>query len=118
MAYNPCVVGPHFNPLKNYLSYVAWGRGNDMKRYRLRMCREHVVALQEDLLQFEVNPENGTIRGGNSAMAECLSCSEPLGEAVWQVFITCYPPDNERKDYWTHIHVGCQLPEYLQDNLA
>ena len=115
MAYNPCAVGPHFNPLKNYLSYISWGRGNDMRRYRLRFCAMHIAVLQEDLAEFKVNPVDGTVSGGNAAMTHCLACSEPLDKVAWQVFVTCYPPNNEREDYWSHVHVGCQLPEYMQD---
>jgi len=118
MAYNPCVVGPHYNPRKNYLTYVSWGQSEDMKRYRLRFCAAHVALVQEQLSEFKVDPENGTVSGGNSAMSHCLACGKPIDKAAWQVFITVYPPNNEREDYWTHIHVKCSLPELLLDGSA
>lgn len=81
-----------------------------MQRGRLRLCPKHAGVVQQYLSEFEVDPEDGTISGGDSAEANCLSCGKPVGEVDWQMFATGYVAKNERKDYWAHIHVDCRLP--------
>jgi hypothetical protein len=46
-------------------------------------------------------------------VADCLTCSQPLTEVGWQLFITAYPTQDERKDYWARIHTDCRLPDLL-----
>ena len=115
MAFYPCDYGPHYNPRRNFLSYVGVGSGTEMSRWRLRFCAAHIRAVQEYLSEFEVNPENGTVSGGNAAMANCLSCGQPIDQTGRQLFVTCYPPEEERKDYWARIHVDCTVPDPIHD---
>ena len=115
MAFFPCNWGPHYNPRKNFLLYAGYGSGQSMSRYRLRLCLAHVGRVQQELSEFKVNPENGTLSGGDTAMSNCLACGKPLDETGWKLFLTCYPPNNEREDYWAGIHVDCRLPEWLRD---
>jgi len=115
MAYFPCDQGMHYNPRRNYLCYVGCGRGTEMTRWRLRFCLGHIRAVQEYLAEFEVDPENGTLRGGDAVVSKCLSCRQPVDQTGRQLFVTCYPPEDERKDYWSHIHVDCSLPVEIED---
>jgi len=115
MAFYPCDFNGHFNPKKNYLVYVGLGAGNEFSRWRLRFCAAHIGVVQEDLAEFKVSPEDGTISGGNLVAANCFSCGQPISENRRQLFVTCYPPDDEREDYWAGVHVNCSLPELLQD---
>jgi hypothetical protein len=115
MAFFPCDYGPHYNPRRNYLSYVGVGVQGDMNRYRLRFCAAHIGAVQEHLSQFKVDPENGTISGGDAAAANCLSCGQPVDQTRRQLFVTCYPPDDEREDYWAQIHIDCTVPDPIHD---
>ena len=115
MAFNPCSAGNHWHPRKNYLVYIAHGRGEAMVRYRLRFCLTHIALVQEQLSEFEVDPDNGAVSGGDAAMSNCFSCGQPLDETRWQLFATCYPPNDERKDYWAGIHSSCTLPDPLSD---
>ena len=112
-----CSVGGHFNPLKSYLLYISWGHGSDFQRYKLRFCGTHLSSVEQDLSEFEVSSENGTLSGGDAAIANCLSCGKPLDEVRWYLFATCYPTQNERKDYWASLHVDCRLPTLLQKNI-
>jgi hypothetical protein len=116
MAFFPCVAGPHANPGKNYLVYVGVGLGNQFDRWRLRFCRVHLPLVQEQLAEFKLNPESGTVGGNDVPSPNCFACGEPLGETGRQVFLTCYPPNNEREDYWARIHVTCSVPPLLQDS--
>jgi len=118
MAFYPCDFGPHYNPRRNYLAYIGVGAGADVTRWRLRFCAGHINAVQQDLAQFKVDPEGGTVRGGDAAMSHCLSCHEPIGENRWQLFVTCYPPNEEREDYWAQIHQGCTVPDSIHDRWA
>ena len=108
-----CSVEGHFNPLKSYLFYVGYGRGDDFRRYRLRFCRAHLDLVQKDLSENEVSPDSGALSGGKAAEANCLSCGKPLDETGWQFFATCSPTQNERKDSWANIPVECSLPQPL-----
>lgn len=110
-----CDYDQHFWPRKKHLYYVGWGVGGDFKRYRLRFCDQHTAIVEEDLLEFEVTSQVAAIRGGHTNTVQCLSCGEPVDELVWQVFITGYPTQDQRKDYWGGLHVEHQLPEYLRD---
>jgi len=115
MAYFPCDYGSHYNPRKNHLVYVGVGAGTEMSRHRLRFCQAHVSAVQEYLAQFKVDPANGTVAGGDVMLANCLSCSQPVDQTGRQLFVTCYPPNDEREDYWSRIHVDCSLPDVIHD---
>ena len=115
MAFYPCDFGPHYNPRKNFLTYVAIGSGTEMTRWRLRFCAAHVGAVQQHLAEFEVDPSNGTIAGGDASMSHCLSCGQPIDETRRQLFVTSYPPDQERKDYWAQMHVDCTVPDPIHD---
>jgi hypothetical protein len=118
VAFYPCDAGPHYNPRKNFLFYAGYGAGNDFDRYRLRFCAAHYRTIQEDLSEFEVSPEDGAVSGGDTAMTNCLACGEPVDQTGRNLFATCYPTKDERKDYWARIHVDCRLPVWLRDQQA
>ena len=113
MAFFPCDRG-HANPRgRNHTIYSAYGSGgSDFSRFRLRLCGAHAADVYEHLAQFEVDPESGTLRGAGADLT-CLACLEPISEVGWQVFVTCYPTNNERKDYWSQLHTNCRFPAYL-----
>jgi len=113
MAIKPCSVGTHRNPLRSNYYYVTVAHQTENQSGRLRLCPTHSRVAQEYLTKFEVNPEDGALSGGEAAESECLSCRKPVGELDWKVFITCYPAKDQRKDYWTNIHVDCSLPESM-----
>lgn len=115
MAFFPCAAGPHVHARKNFLLYVGWGRGSDIRRYKLRFCSTHYALIQEDLAQFKVSPGEGAAGAGDVVPADCLSCGKPVDEVGWQLFATGYPPNDEREDYWAHIHVDCRLPDLLRE---
>lgn len=110
-----CNFGPHFWPRKKHLFYVGWGKGGDFKRYRLRFCADHTAIVDEYLSQFEVGPIETTRGGLDDGVVNCLSCCQPIDEIGWQVFVTAYPAQDERKDYWGGLHIDHQLPDYLKD---
>lgn len=114
MTARRCQVEGHALLAGTNLFYVRIGHGQDFTRYRLRFCRGHSGAVQEDLAEFEVNPENGTLSGGDDAMAKCFACGKPVDETGWYLFVTCYPTKNERKDYWSRLHVDCRIGGWLE----
>lgn len=119
MTYVPvCDWDGHFWPKKKHLFYVAIGNGGDFLRYRRRFCTHHVASVEEDLAEHELVTADGAAPVHNPAMANCLSCGEPVNQGGRQVFITGYPTQDQRKDYWGRLHDGHQLPEYLQDTMA
>lgn len=119
MTYVPiCDFDGHFWPKKKHLFYVAIGTGGDYSRYRRRFCSYHAAAVDEDLAEHELTITQDTTGTGNVAMANCLSCGEPVGEGGRQVFITGYPTQDERKDYWGKLHDGHELPLYLADAMV
>lgn len=100
---------------KKHLVYVMVGRGAEGFRWRLRFCPDHLAVLQEDLAQFEVGAHVRAIRASHSAAIECVAGDGPVREGGWQFFLTCYPSQDERVDYWTGVHDQCRLPVYLRD---
>lgn len=119
MTYVPlCDYDGHFWPKKKHLFYVAVGSGGDFLRYRRRFCAYHCGSVQEDLAEHELVFTNGALRPDNSGMANCFSCGQPVKQGGRQVFITGYPTQDERKDYWGRLCDGHELPEYLQDTMV
>lgn len=112
MAFLPCSVGPHANPFRNSLFYVARGGGLDMFRFRLRLCPGHRAVVQDNLAQYKVTPDDVAL-GWNDAPSECFACGQPIAELGDQMFVTGYPAQNEREDYWFRIHRDCSLPDWL-----
>lgn len=116
MTYLPiCDFGSHPYFKKKHLVYVMVGRGAEGYRWRLRFCPDHLAVLQEDLAQFEVRTHVRTIRALDVTSVECVAGDGPVREGGWQFFLTCYPAQDERVDYWTGIHGQCSLPVYLKD---
>lgn len=113
-----CSYDGHFWPRKKHLFYIGVGRGGDVQRWRLRFCPSHVLDVQEYLSQFEVTSEYATLRDGGSQFRNCLPCGKPADQLSAQLFITGYPTQDERKDYWANVHIGCQLPAFLQDSYS
>jgi len=118
MSYYLCSFEQHYYPGKACTVYVGVGTGNQFDRWRLRFCGIHVRDIQEYLSEHKVTPEDGTISGGDVAMANCLSCGQPVDQTGRQLFLTCYPPNDEREDYWARIHVDCSVPTLLEDRWA
>lgn len=114
MAFFPCSVGPHAHRSPNHLCYVAVGSGADFRRHRVRLCPSHWARVDDYLAKFEAPTvdDTGSWPGVGS---DCIACGEPTFEPRWQVFITAYPAKDERKDYWSYLHVDCQLPKELVD---
>ena len=110
-----CSFSDHFWPRKKRLYYVGWGSGNNFQRYRLRFCDPHAAVVEEYLSEFEVGSLDGTAGHSDLVVVECLACRQPIHEIGWQVFVTGYPAQDERKDYWGGLHADCQLPDYLLD---
>lgn len=112
-----CDYGPHFWPRKKHLFYVSWGQANDYKRHRLRFCVEHTPVVEEYLSEFEISAHEPTGSSWNHGVVHCLSCGEPVEEIGWQVFITGYPAQDQRKDYWAGLHIDHLLPEFLRASI-
>lgn len=116
MTYVPvCDFDSHFWPKKKHLFYIAVQNGRDFLRYRRRFCTHHVAAVEEYLAQNELVVSEPTAGSPNGNMSNCLSCGEPVREGGRQVFITGYPSQDERKDYWGKLHEGHELPLYLSE---
>lgn len=109
MARFPCSVGPHRNLGRAYTAYFHMYGGGVNEDSRIRLCAEHVALVQNDLAQFEVDPESGTMRTLGMD-THCLTCGKPVGKGDWQVSVTCYEPNNECKDYGASLHTDCRLP--------
>lgn len=112
MAMFPCDRHGHRVPGPNHGVYVAYGAGADLTRHYLRLCDMHSLQVERGLDEFEVDPESGAVRSNGRTWA-CLTCSKPIDETGWQVFITHYVSKNDRKDYWAQLHRGCVLPPLL-----
>jgi len=113
MALFPCARGPH--PFKGKANSVYVGLaipGRDDQRWKLRLCDTHLLEIDKDLAEFKVVIENDEIRR-HGLMDTCLACLEPTEELAWQCFITVYPANEEREDYWGKLHVDCEVPPYL-----
>ncbi|HEX6827174.1 MAG TPA: hypothetical protein VF077_12725 [Nitrospiraceae bacterium] len=113
MTVRRCQVEGHALLTGTNLFYVRVGHGDDFDRYRLRFCRMHARVVYEDLSEFEVSPEDGTLSGGDDAMTNCLADGKPVDESGLYVFVTSYPTKNERKDHWSRLHMDCRLPQLL-----
>lgn len=92
--------------------YVALVRGSESSRYKLRLCPSHFTSAQDHLAEFKVDPTSGTPAWFGTG-AKCITCLEPLDEYGWQVFLTVYPANQEREDYWSGLHDHHEVPFYL-----
>lgn len=110
MALLPCDFGPHRNLGRNITVYFGAGSGGFMERHSWRLCSRHWDEIHVGLAQYEVDPESGAI-STSTTQALCLTCSEPVNELGRQIFVTSYPAQNDRKDYWSKIHDDCSLPQ-------
>jgi hypothetical protein len=113
MAFAPCDVGPHRHSGPNRGHYIAVVKGDSADRWSLRICDGHLADVEKHLAQFEVSFTDDAT-GFNGAPTSCLTCLEPTNEVDWELFITGYPAKNERKDYWSKLHVNCRLPLILR----
>jgi hypothetical protein len=112
MAFFPCARG-HANPRsKNYHWYCSYGSGIELSRITLRLCEIHSLDVQEYLAKLELMPIDPTA-GVAGDDTRCIACRKPTGQGDWQVFITGYPPKQEREDYWSKLHTTCAMPSIL-----
>lgn len=109
MARFPCSLGPHRNVGRNYTLYFHLYGGGLNEDSRIRLCGEHIALAQDDLAQFEIDPDSGAMRNLGSD-ANCLTCGKPVDERGWQVSVTSYEPNNQCKDYGASLHTDCRLP--------
>jgi hypothetical protein len=103
MAYSPCDFGPHPNPKRNIYTYVTFASGLSTNRRRYRVCEGHWREIEPRLSEYEVDI---TDPAGSFSLADvdCASCGEPILQDRAQVFVTSYPSQDYRKDYWLPIH--------------
>src|SRR5262245_57292560 len=113
MALYPCDFEHHWYPGPQRAFYVAYGKAQDFRRWKLRLCGVHAADIHEYLAEFELGTVENTARRPGAYVTYCLACREPVGEVGWQVYVTGYPAKDERKDYWAGIHPDCRLPEVL-----
>lgn len=92
--------------------YVALVRGSESSRYKLRLCPSHFASAQDHLAEFKVDPTSGTPAWFGTG-AKCITCFKPMDEYGWQVFLTVYPANQEREDYWGCLHDQHEVPFYL-----
>jgi hypothetical protein len=117
MAFFPCSRG-HTNPRgKNINWYIAVGSGTEFVRSALRLCPAHARDVQDYLAERELVPVNATDGVGGSS-TECLTCGEVVAERGRQVFLTGYPAQDQREDYWSQLHDNCVLPKVLSSQLG
>lgn len=110
MALLPCAFGPHRNLGRNIAVYLGLVRGQAANRHSWRVCLRHWQEIHVGLAKFEVNSESGALSTATDE-SFCLTCGEPVDESGWQLFVTAYPAQDQREDYWTKLHDGCSLPE-------
>lgn len=89
--------------------YVGIVEGQQSQRYKLRLCFDHLSAIQNHLAEFKLDPVDHTASWFGTG-AKCISCFKPMDELGWQFFGTCYPANQEREDYWGGLHIECDLP--------
>jgi hypothetical protein len=113
MAFLPCDRGLHPNPRgRNEIVYSAYGDGGDFSRFRLRLCHTHALEVYDRLTPFLVQADD-LASEDIERPTTCITCGEPLVQAGWQVFVTCYPTQNDRVDYWALLHTDCRFPDWL-----
>jgi len=112
MAIYPCEVGPHAHRTRNILVYAGFLTPDGDMRSRARVCQLHWRTVEPHLVQFEVTDELPTA-GNQVSIAPCATCGEPVAERGTQLFITAYPTQNDRKDYWLQVHDTCGTPDWL-----
>lgn len=112
MAFFPCDVGPHKNPGRNMNMYIGLLSDRDPLRYGLRLCQGHWGEIEPHLAEYEVLIDNATNTAWGTT-SWCATCGEPIEESGGQVFVTCYPSKNDRKDYWLQVHSSCPIPKFL-----
>lgn len=108
----------HFWPKKKCLFYIAVGNGGQYDRWRLRFCPAHAGEVHEYLSERELSIANLTVGASKIAATNCFSCGQPVEHGGTQVFITGYPTQDERKDYWLEVHRSCRLPSHFYDGYS
>lgn len=112
MAFLPCDIGPHRNLGRNVSLYASVGTGIHMDRWSWRLCLRHWDEIEVGLAQYKVDPDSGAVSTATDERL-CLACGQPVDEGGRQVFVTCYPAQNNREDYWSRIHDEHSLPGFM-----
>jgi len=111
MAIFPCDIGRHKHNGKNVNCYVGIISNEAPERWSTRLCDFHWGEIEPHLAKYEVLVDNLTL-GDRFPTDWCASCGHPIDEGGRQLFITSYPPKQDRKDYWLHIHDECTVPRF------
>lgn len=112
MAIFPCDVGLHRNPGKNMNMYVGVLNQGTGPRMALRLCEGHWREVEPHLTEYEVITDGSDAPYGFGSFV-CGTCGQILSERGAQVFVTAYPPKQDRKDYWFQVHSECPLPSWM-----
>lgn len=115
MAQLPCTACQKRHPfLRNSGAYCHLWNNGLQHDYRLRLCPAHIRVLQDDLAKYEMIDTDGAA-GVVDSPTECFACGKPVGQSDWHLSLTAYPAKDERKDYWSRLHVDCTMPEWGQN---
>lgn len=110
-----CNFENHFWPKKKHLFYVYIPDGAEAHKYTLRFCETHASFVDEYLTENECLVADFALSVGNTFIPNCLTGREPIGQVGFQVYVTGYPPKNERKDYWAMLCDRHPLPAFLEE---
>lgn len=114
MSHLPCTACQRRTPWRNSGIYLhQWGAGPQTD-YRLRLCPQHLTAFQNDLSKHEVAWADDAVSVVNTP-SECFSCGKPVSEVDWHLSVTAYPAKDQRKDYWSRLHIDCTLPDWAKN---
>lgn len=112
MAQLPCTACQRRHPMQRNAGVYChlWNNGIQHD-FRLRLCPRHLTMFQDNLAKYELVSVDDTT-SIIATPSQCFACSKPTLETDWHFSITAYPAKDQRKDYWTRLHVDCEIPEW------
>jgi hypothetical protein len=111
MALFPCYMGQHRyrGPACHfYPAVVLGGRAN---RQHQRVCPDHLEQLLDTLSAYEIETDEATTTWTEMTFL-CWSCGKPVEQDPAQIFVTAYPRNEERRDFWLQCHAACAIPPW------
>lgn len=116
MALHPCSFGHHRFRGRAATVYPAISDGATMTRWKFWACPEHATIVDEALTPYEV-VDGVTLRDAASNADHCLTCGAFTDDDQRRfIYVTAYFQGQDRRDFWSALHLGCSRPGFLPDN--
>ena len=104
MALFPCDATGHRYPGPQRTMYPAVSSGSLSHRRKLRLCKQHFEAFEEQLAIHALDQDADFT---DPASSQCYLCGQPVGGTSSALYVTAYGKSSDRQDWWAPLHDNC-----------